>query len=124
MSDDGQLELPLSDPDRDELGAFHGPQAGAPETERLAAIEVYPRTGSSRRRVLDAIRAAGDRGRTDEELSIELGLRWRSTAPRRNELLNGGWVVDSGRRRRTTSGASAAVWVLSERGRREWKAAA
>jgi hypothetical protein len=117
-----QLEL-LPNPDADDLGAFHGPQAGAPETERLAAIAVYPRTGTSRRRVLDAIRAAGDAGRTDEELSIELRLRWRSTAPRRNELLNGGWIVDSHRRRRTTSGATAAVWVLSEAGRRQWRPA-
>jgi len=114
MSDDGQLEL-LPDPDRDELGGFHGPDAGAPETERLGAIDVYPRSGTQRRRVLEAIADAGEAGRTDDELMLELEIC--RAAARRNELLNLGWLEDSGRRRRTSVNGTAAAWRLSGRGR-------
>jgi hypothetical protein len=121
MSD--QLTLlgdPLSDPDEQTIGKFHGPAAGAPETERLSALGQWPKTGTDRRRVLDFIGGRGDHGSTDEEASIEIPMRLYTAAPRRNELVNGGWVEDSGRRRNTTTGTSATVWVLTEAGRAEW----
>lgn len=111
----------LPNPDRVTIGAFHGPAAGAPETERRAALEVYPRTGTCRRRVLDAIALASERGMTDEELSLELRMRLYTAAPRRNELLNDGWIEDSGARRPTTTGARATVWVLTAAGRAQWR---
>jgi hypothetical protein len=115
------MSEPLPDPGADDIGRFHGPAAGAPETERLAALRVYPHTGTSRRRVLDFLGECGATGATDEEVGIALRMRWRSVAPRRNELMNGGWVEDSGLRRPTESGASATVWRLTKRGRREWR---
>jgi hypothetical protein len=119
-----QLTFPLPSPDDDRIGAFHGPAAASPETERRAAIEVYPRSGTARRRVLDYIAASGDRGATDEEISLALRMRLYTAAPRRNELLRDGWVEDSDRRRRTTTGARAAVWVLTSAGRAQWSPAA
>jgi hypothetical protein len=119
---DEQLGLfdPLPSPDDDRIGAFHGPQAGAPDTERQAAISVYPRTGTCRRRVLDFIARSGERGATDEEVSLALRMRLYTAAPRRNELLNDGWVEDSERQRFTTTGTRATVWVLTEKGRAQW----
>lgn len=119
---DEQLGLfdPLPAPGVDRIGAFHGPQAGAPTTEREAAISVYPRTGTARRRVLDHIARSGPHGATDEEVSLTLGMRLYTAAPRRNELLRYGWVEDSGRQRKTTTGTRATVWVLTERGRAQW----
>ena len=108
--------FPLSDPDAPSIGKFQRP-GGAAETQRLAAIEAYPATGTWRRRVLNAITAAGARGSTDEELQDLLRLNPSTQRPRRVELVEGGWIEDSGRRRRTRSGRDAVVWTLSERAR-------
>jgi|SRR5215472_534331 len=105
---------PLPDPGNDRLGKFHGPQARAPGTERAAAVLVTPRSGTARMRVLLYIASRGEEGATDEEASLALGLRLYTAAPRRNELLNDGWVQASGRTRPTTMRTPAMVWVLSE----------
>ena len=110
--------LPPVDDNR--IGAFHGPASDAPETERAAAISVYPRTGTARRAVLDAIAAAGDRGMTDEEVALKCRLRLYTAAPRRNELVRDGWARDSDERRPTTTGTPAVVWVLTDEGRRQY----
>jgi hypothetical protein len=111
----GQLDLfGLPEPDERSIGGFHAPESEAPDTERLGAIDVYPRSGTQRRRVLDAIAAAGDDGRTDDELRLELNI-WRAEA-RREELKRAGWVEDSGRRRRTSVNGTAAAWRLTELG--------
>lgn len=115
--------LALPDPDRNEVGKFQHPDKGAPETQRRAALEVYPRTGTARRRVLDAIAYARDFGRTDEELMRQLQMMLNTVRPRRNELLGAGWVADSGKRRRTATGSEAVVWVLTEQGLAQWRAA-
>jgi len=120
--DDDEEEL--SDPGVDEIGAFHGPASGAPETERASAIDEYPRTGTKRLEVLHALAAAGDpdnggRGLTDWEGSQTTGIWLYTYAPRRVELLNGGWVEDSGHRRPTPSRKSAAVWRLTRHGREQ-----
>lgn len=109
MSD--QLSL-LSDPGQPSLGKFQAPGTAA-ETQRLAAVQAYPATGTWRRRVLAAVARAGERGMTDEELQDALHLNPSTERPRRVELVEGGWVEDSGRRRRTRSGRAAAVWMLT-----------
>ena len=115
------FDAPLPVPDAPTIGKFHGPDAGAPDTEREAAISVYPRTGTGRRRVLDYLYGSGSHGATDEEISVALGLRLYTAAPRRNELRDLGWIEDSGRRRETTTGARAAVWVMTAAGRAQWR---
>lgn len=102
----------LPDPATNRIGKFSA--SGAPETQRDAAILVYPRTGTARARVLRLITAAGESGVTDEEGTAALGMLMNTYRPRRNELLNDGWIVDSSVRRRTAaSGAWAVAWVLS-----------
>ena len=108
-----QLELELPDPSVDLPGAFHGAHADAPETERAAAELVEPRSGTDRLRVLRRLAELGDHGATDEELELDLGTRPYAVRSRRVELKKLGWVVDSGARRPTRSGATAAVWALS-----------
>lgn len=114
-------QLELSDPDEQTIGAFHGPDVGAPDTERKAALDVYPRTGTQRRAVLDFIATAGDRGATDDEAREATGVRRART--RRHELMEGGWVEDSGRQRKLQTGNLAEIWVLTDAGRRNWKQA-
>lgn len=120
MSDDGQIGLfgdddELGDPEADSIGGFHGPDSEAPDTERLGAIEVYPRSGTQRRLVLEAIAEAGFAGCTDDELRLGLNI-WRAQA-RREELKRAGWVEDSGLRRPTSVNGRGAVWRLTPRGR-------
>lgn len=104
----------LSDPDANLPG--RAPSRGrADDTDRAAAYAVMPRTGTQRRRVLAAIALAED-GLTDHELADATGLYLYSAAPRRTELLRGGWVRDSGIRRATPLGADAVVWTLTEEG--------
>jgi len=124
MADSGQLDIftPLPDPGDNRMGWFHAPERGAPETERGAALFHYPRSGTARLRVLSYIATRGDTGATDEEVSLALRMRLYTAAPRRKELLDDGWVEDSGRRRKTQTGARATVWCLTPRGRVQYLA--
>ena len=103
----------LSDPAANLPGAHHGR-----ETERAAAYEIVPKSGTQRLRVLAAIAIAEDLGRTDQELEELLDMPRPSPGNRRGELMAGGWVRDSGKRRPTRSGKDAVVWVLTEDGDR------
>jgi hypothetical protein len=118
-------QLPLAgmlpSPDDNRVGFYHGPQSGAPPTERLAAAMIFPRSGSKRRQVLDFIARSGDDGATDEEVSLATGMRLYTAAPRRFELVEDGWLEDSGRTRLTTTHSPATVWVLTAVGRAQWQ---
>lgn len=98
----------------------------SPDPSQQAARLALPRSGVNRRRVLDYV---ADRcqiepwkGATDHELERGLRLSGNSARPRRVQLVRDGWLVDSGRKRQGSSGVDAAVWVLSDAGKREWDA--
>lgn len=98
------------------IGKFH---KNAGDTERAAALAVYPKTGTLRWKALQAFATAGPRGLTDVELSEKVGSYLYSIAPRRVELRDGGWVEDSGARRDTPHKVGATVWRITEKGKRE-----
>ena len=54
-------------------------------------------------------------GATNEEISDSTGIKLQTVCARRNELGKKYVLVDSGRRRATSSGRSAIVWVVPER---------
>ena len=108
---DEQLDL-LGDPDENRLGKFQRP-GDAASTQQEAAVLIYPSSGSFRRNVLNAIVQADPYGMTDEEIQDRLHMNPSTQRPRRVELVEQGWVEDSGRRRTTQSGRSAVVWVLT-----------
>lgn len=101
----------LPDPSRKSIGQFN---RNAPDTQIAAAVSVYPTSGTVRRLVLDWVAGRGYLGATDEEIEQYLNLRHQSASARRNELVRDGWLIDSSRRRKTTSGREAVVWVLSQ----------
>lgn len=106
----------LPNPTRDAVGKFQ--RAGAASTQRQAALLVTPRTGTQRGRVLDWIARAGANGATDEEIAEGLGMLANTERPRRVELEEQGWIVNSGRTRKThASGSAAVVWTLTDNGR-------
>jgi hypothetical protein len=113
--------LPLPDPGADEVGRFH---SDPHPVEIPAALRVFPRTGSQRRLILDAVAAAGEHGITHDELAAIPEVSDRAHRTRRKELEMAGWVEDSGRTRLTVTGTDAVVWVLTEQGRKEYRGAA
>ena len=86
------------------------PAPGPTDGARFAA---FPAPGTPRHRVLTAIWSSMPEGCTDQELEHELNLARPTPGNRRGELVAGGWVEDSGRRRATTKGKRAVVWVLT-----------
>lgn len=55
-------------------------------------------------------------GTTCDELEISLGMIHQSCSARVNELMNSGWIFDSGFRRKTRNGRNAIVWLPAEHG--------
>jgi hypothetical protein len=94
------------------------PQA---DTSAIAAVRIAPETGKLRMAVLRAIAYSG--GMTDEEGIARTGLPSSTYRPRRVELhkgwrdFDGGYILDTGRRRKTHSGRPAIVWQITEKGR-------
>jgi hypothetical protein len=95
-------------------------RANDPETSKSAAISVVGQQRSSQLAVLRCFERIGGAGLTDDELvngyreffadlpqQSESGLRTR-----RHELVEQGFIEDSGERRKLASGRSAIVWNL------------
>ncbi len=93
------------------LDEYKPPSVAGSRTSKAAALSVEPRAGTLRARVLDCIREQGGNGATDDEVQVWLEMNPSTQRPRRIELRDHGFVVDSGRQRVTRGGEMAAVWV-------------
>ena len=81
------------------------------DTSVAAAIALAPKLGRLQRMAHRAIREAGQRGLTADELAEQLGTdRW-SIQPRTSELRRKGLIRDSGQRRSNVTGKQAIVWI-------------
>lgn len=81
------------------------------DTSIAAADALAPKLGRLQRMAEDAIRNAGGRGLTADELAARLDMdRW-SIQPRTTELKRKGLVRDSGHRRPNATGKMAIVWI-------------
>lgn len=95
-------------------------RTGAAGTSRAAALLAEPRSGTNRRAVLDAVAAVARTpavGLTDVEAQRATGLTPNSERPRRVELVDGGWLADSGVTR-AHHGREHTVWVLTDKAAR------
>ncbi len=77
-------------------------------TSRAAASKIDARTG--RKLVLDFLLECGEQGATDEQIQQATGLDGSTERPRRISLVADGFVIDSGRERKTEHGRNAVVW--------------
>ncbi len=84
---------------------------GSP-TSHAAALSIAPHAPPLRLQILKLITNAAD-GLTDDEIEVITGLRHQTASARRRELVLSGHVVNSGARRRTTSGRTATVWIAT-----------
>ena len=103
----------IQPPNKNQTGKHHKKPK---PTERAAALAVQPRSGTQRMKVLRAIANSPD-GLTDPEVSDKTGIYLYSAAPRRCELVEGGWVMDSGITRATEHGKEATVWIVTAKAR-------
>ena len=78
-------------------------------TSISAAKNAFPRSGSKRQKIYNAIKLFG--GLTDEEIERTLELPGNTVRPSRVTLVRDALVMDSGRTRKTISGNDAIVWV-------------
>lgn len=83
------------------------------DTSVAAADALAPKLGRLQRMAEGAIREAGPRGLTADELAARLELdRW-SIQPRTSELRRKGRIRDSGQRRPNCTGKLAIVWIAA-----------
>lgn len=79
-------------------------------TSQRAAIKAFPRSGTKRQKIYNAIKLFG--GLTDEEIERTLDMSGNTVRPSRVSLVRDGLVMDSGQTRSTVSGNDAIVWVV------------
>jgi hypothetical protein len=79
-------------------------------TSLAAARAIEPSMNTDKLRVLMALREAGSRGMTDDELQVVLDLSGDTERPRRISLCEVGLVWASQEWRKTRSGRDAVVW--------------
>lgn len=88
-----------------DIGADH------PDTSVAMQRRKIGKTGTQRRAIYDLALSRGDRGLTDDEAEVALGLLHQSASAARNSLMKDDWLVDLGLRRLTRSGEEAIAWV-------------
>lgn len=89
------------------------PSVRGSDTSVAAAKQIEPITGALRLAVYAMLVSRGWVGATDEEMQDALEMAPNTQRPRRIELVEDGWVRDSGRTRPTRSGRKAVVWVVA-----------
>lgn len=88
---------------------------GRTATSYAAARKALPKSGTQRRRVLEALYAAykaSGGGATDVELAQHLDLGMNSVRPRRGELVDT-WLVEDSGQTRTHYGSAHTVWRVT-----------
>lgn len=83
------------------------------DTSIAAADALAPKLGRLQRLAEDAIRDAGARGLTADELAARLAMQRWSIQPRTTELRRKGLIRDSGQRRPNATGKLAIVWTAA-----------
>jgi predicted ArsR family transcriptional regulator len=107
-----KIESFLHDPGENVVGKHQRPGAAA-STQITSAWLAVPTTGTDRLKVLAEIVSRGERGATDDEMQVALGMNPSTQRPRRVELVERGWLFESEEKRATRSGRPAAVWKLT-----------
>ena len=89
------------------------PFASGSDTSKAAAESMILPANSQRQRVYSWA-LLQRQGFTDEEAISALKMNPSSFRPRRGELVAARLLIDSGDRRRTASGRTATVWVVTD----------
>lgn len=82
------------------------------DTSHAAKVSIEPHRGRLQQMVLETFRLHRTLGLTDDQIEAICNLPHQTASARRRELVLAGLVYDSGERRKTRTGRSAAVWRL------------
>lgn len=111
--------LPPSPPERTYTRPMTAPAldrqtviAGRHHNSREAARRALGRSGTQRVKIYELVKAHKD-GLTADDIQRITGFPVNSVNPRVNELVNDGYLVDTGRRRITRNGSPATVWEVA-----------
>lgn len=80
-------------------------------TSLKAAEKIMPKTGTIRRQVYDYILM--NNGATDSELETRLGGKHQTISASRRSLVLDGYIVDSGKVEKNSSGNECIVWEIA-----------
>jgi hypothetical protein len=94
-----------------QLEMFGPPFVKGSATSAAAADSVREVTGKMRIKVYQILLTHTD-GLTDLEQQQLIPMNASTQRPRRIELVDQGWVIDSGRTRLTPSNRSAVIWII------------
>jgi hypothetical protein len=94
------------------MGSYYDfPADGKTDTSAAAAAGLAPVAGRLRKLTLDAVRNAGPRGMTADEIAEALSIDKLSIRPRATELRALGHIRDSGYRRLNAGMKKMIVWT-------------
>jgi predicted ArsR family transcriptional regulator len=82
------------------------------DTSEAASDSMLGEAAKQRSAVYRAISTAQPPGATCEQVENHLGLKHQAASARIRELVLDGLVIDTGQRRRNTSGRTAAIWTV------------
>jgi hypothetical protein len=86
-----------------------------PDTSHQAADKVQPITGRWRLAIFEFAAMAPDYGVTDDEIFTRWPDEPQSTLrPRRIELVDAGWLLETDRKRANKRGNQCKVWVINK----------
>lgn len=100
----------MDTPDLFDVPAPPVPVAPRRDTSAEAGRAIKGRAPALRNKCLRALRETGPM--TSDECANELGIDRLAIRPRFTELSHASVIIDSGQRRRNTSGKAAIVWRL------------
>lgn len=83
-------------------------------TSIAAAMKHYPKSGSTRLKILEFIIGRGFNGATDQEIEYTLHMDGNTVRPSRGLLVKHGFIVDSGLTRENKNGNPCIVWKAVE----------
>jgi hypothetical protein len=106
----GHGQVRDDDPTANRIGRW---SRKGPDTQRDAALLNYPNTGNQRWRILQSLYDDGDA--TEDKLCQRLGLLHQSCSGRCNDLMHGGWILDTGEKGVRRTGAEGIIWTLSQK---------
>ncbi len=85
--------------------------ASHPKTSHDAVKKARMTSGSHRKKIFDLIKRHREMGLCDHEIIDLTGLSPNTARPTRISLMKDGFVVNSGRTRKTPEGNDAIVWI-------------
>lgn len=110
-------------PDPARLGVVTTPTQA--DTSQAAGLAAWPKAGTDRATILEAVAAAGEYGATDDDLAFDTDLSPNTVRPRRGELAAAGFLVaarepdGTPRTRPNKAGNPCQVWVLTAAAREQ-----